>query len=176
VKFGSSITLFKCFFFKLIILSLICLSGVVEASPPLNLVVSSGADNGPGTLRDAINQVNQHATDSGTVNTINFNIPDPNKVTLTSGALPTITQPLAMIASASLTVDAGATPGSPLFSSNNPLILNGNNIGTASNWDGSMVISNGLYWQQQTNATYAGNVTAMQVVLSIIMLEQQEPH
>lgn len=82
---------------------------ILEALRPLEkrqllttYTVTSAANSGTGTLRDAITQANSHAN-SGGPDVINFNVTGTNKTITLSNFLPTITD--------SVTIDATSQPG-----------------------------------------------------------------
>ncbi len=89
----------------LLTISLLSLYCTVPALAAV-FTVTSGADNGPGTLRDAIMQANANGTTS--TDYINFNLPTPT-ITLSSG-LPAL--------SSNIIIDGTTQPGPPLGISN----------------------------------------------------------
>ena len=119
------------------------------------IVVTSAADSGPGTLRQAILESD---ADTGDVDRIHFSLPAPASITLTS-SLPTISQPVV--------IDGATQPGY----AGTPIVeLNGNNVaGTGLSITGGGSTVRGLVINRFTGSgisisTQGGNVVEANII------------
>jgi hypothetical protein len=98
------------------LLTLILLLTCISRSLATNFVVTSNADSGPGTFRDALQQA--AANGSASPDQISFNLPDLSVAGRTITLLTTLPD-----LSSNLTIDGTTQPGTPFGISNAYVII-----------------------------------------------------